>query len=321
MNDLHADIILFDTVGSPYTGETVITNAMGGSEFQAILLLEEFAKLGKKVICLNNTKIEKSFNNVLYLPNTSIFKYNIKCNHLILHRNSIIPKIPHKYCYQWITDNNSSFNLSYYNYLNDKKIKLITLSQYSNEQFANDWDKHVINFMIPDWVYQYKIPENKQDFIYASSIMKGYHETINHWKFLKQNNKFKNKILNVCLPGYDNPENDISESDFNIKYHGSLTFKQVIDLMASCKGLFYVNCMTETFCLTAVLAEILQTTPYIYCMNGYGALKEVLNSDTIVKNSKDFFEHLNSGNPIKTNPKNYQVKKIMNEWIKVMNLT
>jgi hypothetical protein len=56
-------------------------------------------------------------------------------------------------------------------------------------------------------------------------------------------------------------------------------------------------------------------------MNGYGALKEVLNSDTIVKNSKDFFEHLNSGNSIKTNPKNYQVKKIMNEWIKVMNLT
>ena len=62
MNELYADIILFDTVGSPYTGETAITNGMGGSEFQAILLLEEFAKLGKKVVCLNNTKVEKQYN-------------------------------------------------------------------------------------------------------------------------------------------------------------------------------------------------------------------------------------------------------------------
>ena len=54
MTNLYADIILFDTIGSSYTGETAITNGMGGSEFQAILLLEEFAKLGKKVICLNN---------------------------------------------------------------------------------------------------------------------------------------------------------------------------------------------------------------------------------------------------------------------------
>ncbi len=108
MMNLYADIILFDSTGSPYTGETVITNGMGGSEFQAILLLEAFAKLNKKVICLNNTDSDKQINNVLYLSNKNIFKYNFKCEHLIIHRNSNIPKIPHKFCYQWITDNNTS---------------------------------------------------------------------------------------------------------------------------------------------------------------------------------------------------------------------
>ena len=320
MNNLYADIILFDSVGSPYTGETAITNGMGGSEFQAILLLEEFAKLNKKVICLNNTDSDKQVNNVLYLSNKNFFKYNFKCEHLIIHRNSDIPKIPHKFCYQWITDNNTSLNLNYYNHLDNKKIKLITLSEYSNSQFPKDWDKHTINFIIPDWVYKYEIPKNKKNYVYASSIMKGYHQTADHWKFLKINNKLQQKILNVCLPGYDNPQEDISESQFDIKYHGSLTFKDTVDLIASCEGLFYVNAMTETFCITAVLSEILQTTPYIYCLNGYGALKEVLNSDTIVKNSKDFFKCLNSEKSTKINPKNYQASRIINEWIKLMNI-
>jgi hypothetical protein len=59
MTNLYADIILFDTIGSSYTGETAITNGMGGSEFQAILLLEEFAKLGKKVIISSDSFGEK----------------------------------------------------------------------------------------------------------------------------------------------------------------------------------------------------------------------------------------------------------------------
>ena len=32
MTNLYADVILFDTVGSPYTGETAVSEGMGGSE-------------------------------------------------------------------------------------------------------------------------------------------------------------------------------------------------------------------------------------------------------------------------------------------------
>lgn len=319
MSELYADIILFDTVGSSYTGETAVTSGMGGSEFQAILLLEEFAKLGKKVICLNNTQVEKLYNNVLYLPNTSVFKYKFKCNHLILHRSSIIPKISHKQCYQWITDNNSPHNLPYYNYHENNKCKLITLSYYSNNQYPSNWEKYTINFIIPDWVYEYNIPTIKKDFIYASSLMKGYGYTLEYWKYLKHMNKLNGKRLKVCLPGYDNPSNDISDNDMDVDYLGTLTFKQVVELMANSEGMFYANVMTETFCISAVLAEILKTTPYIYCLNGYGALNEVLNSDTVTLDIKQFFDDVTSGRKCNVDAKNYRPKTVMNEWLKLFN--
>ena len=54
MNTIYADVILFDSIGMSYDGNTLHTNGMGGSEFQAILLLEVLVKFGKSVICLNN---------------------------------------------------------------------------------------------------------------------------------------------------------------------------------------------------------------------------------------------------------------------------
>ena len=65
MNELFADIILFDTVCAPYTGDDLLTKGMGGSESQVIFLLEEFAKLGKKVICLNNCKLIQLISDLI----------------------------------------------------------------------------------------------------------------------------------------------------------------------------------------------------------------------------------------------------------------
>lgn len=79
-----------------YDGNTMHTQGMGGSEFQAILLLEELAKLGKSVICLNNVKEQVKINGVMYLSNTTVNQYQFQCKNLIIHRYSDIPKIAHK---------------------------------------------------------------------------------------------------------------------------------------------------------------------------------------------------------------------------------
>jgi hypothetical protein len=321
MNNIFANIILFDTTGIPYTGDDLVNKGMGASESQAIFLLEELAKLNKKVICLNNTDIEKEVNGVLYLSNQSIQKYNFKCDHLILHRNSIIPKtIKHKKCYQWITDNNNFYNLSYYDLIDSNKCKLVTLSKYSNDQYPENWNKHIINFMIPDWVYNYNLPEVKTDYVYASSLMKGYESTMNYWIYMKNKYPFfKNKMLNVCLPGYDNPNQDLTNKKYNINYLGTLTFKQVVNILSKSEGLFYVNTMQETFCVTAVLAEILKATPHILCLNGYGALKEVLNSETVTNDTKKFFNNIIERSNLSSNPKSYHPKIILDNWQKLFN--
>ena len=319
MNSVFADIILFDNIGSSYDGNTYNVSGMGGSEFQAILLLEELAKEGYKIICLNNCNKESFVNGVLYAPNKLNNNYNFKCNNLIIHRYSDIPKIAHKKAFMWATDLNGMHNLKFYKLFEEKKLTLITLSQYHNSLFPNHWDKHVIYFMIPDWVYEYSIPENKKDYIYASSLMKGYSSTLPMWKYLKDQKILNSSdILNVCLPGYDNPQEDISDKNYGINYLGTLTFKQVIELMAKCRGMFYVNTMPETFGISVILADILKTTPYVYGMNGLGSLDELINSNTI---TTDMHKYINSFKTIVSNtynPRNFKPQMVVKWWKKIL---
>jgi hypothetical protein len=319
MTDVFADIILFDNIGSPYDGNTMHESGMGGSEFQAILLLEELAKEGYKIICLNNYNTESFVNGVLYAPNTYINKYNFKCNNLIIHRYSDIPKIAHKKAFMWATDLNGVHNLKFYKLFEEKKLTLITLSQFQNDLFPKFWDKHIIYFMIPDWVYEYSIPENKKNFIYASSLMKGYSSTLPMWKYLKDQKILSNTdMLNVCLPGYDNPVQDISDEDYGVNYLGTLKFKEVIELMAKCRGMFYVNTMPETFGISVVLADILKTTPFVYGVNNLGGLPELVNNKYLTVDMQEYINMFKNYSTSDSNPKNFRPKMVIKWWKKIL---
>jgi hypothetical protein len=319
MTDIYADIILFDSIGSPYDGNTIHQSGMGGSEFQAILLLEELVKEDYKVICLNNCNTESFINGVLYVPNTYTNKYKFKCNNLIIHRYSDIPQIGHKKAFMWATDLNGVHNLKFYKPVEEKKLTLITLSQFQNDLFPKFWDKHVIYFMIPDWVYEYSIPENKKDFIYASSLMKGYSSTLSMWKYLKDQKILSNTdALNVCLPGYDNPTQDISDKDYEINYLGTLKFKEVVELMAKCRGMFYVNTMPETFGISVVLADILKTSPFVYGINGLGSLSELINNKNLTTDMQEYINMFKTYSSLNETPRNLRPKMVVKWWKKVL---
>ena len=319
MTDIYADVILFDSIGSPYDGNTMHQSGMGGSEFQAILLLEELAKEGYKVICLNNCNTESFINGVLYAPNTYTNKYKFKCNNLIIHRYSDIPKIASKKAFMWATDLNGIHNLKFYKLFEQKKLTLITLSQFHNDLFPKFWDKHVIYFMIPDWVYEYSIPENKKNFIYASSLMKGYSSTLPLWKYLK-NEKILSQtdMLNVCLPGYDNPVQDISDEDYGVNYLGTLKFKEVVELMAKCRGMFYVNTMPETFGISVVLADILKTTLFVHGVNGLGSLPELVDNKNLTTDMQEYINMFKNYSIKDSSPRNFRPKMVVKWWKKVL---
>ena len=318
MNTIYADVILFDNIGMVYNGNTLHTEGMGGSEFQVILLLEELAKMGKSVICLNNTKEPLKINNVMYLPHTSINQYEFKCKNLIIHRSSDIPKIAHRKAFLWVTDLNGPHNLKFYNLFEQNKLELICLSEFQASLFPASWTKHVIYFIIPDWVYDYEIPKEKSGYVYASSLMKGYGGTLEYWKYLKSQNLLNGKQLNVCLPGYDNPSFDISMPIYDINYLNTIPFKDVVDVIANCEGMFYVNIMPETFGISVVLAEILQTTPYVLGLNGLGSLREVLNGSTITTDMKTFIDYFKKEKPQPTKPRQFKSEMVMKRWKKIL---
>jgi hypothetical protein len=318
MNTIYADVILFDNIGMVYNGNTLHTEGMGGSEFQVILLLEELAKMGKSVICLNNTKEQLKINNVMYLPHTNINQYEFKCKNLIIHRSSDIPKIAHRKAFLWVTDLNGPHNLKFYNLFEQNKLELICLSEFQASLFPSTWTKHVIYFMIPDWVYDYELPQEKSGYVYASSLMKGYNGTLEYWKYLKSQNLLNGKQLNVCLPGYDNPSSDISMPIYDINYLNTLPFKEVVSTIANCEGMFYVNIMPETFGISVVLAEILQTTPYVLGLNGLGSLREVLNGSTITTDMKTFVDYFKKEKPQPTKPRQFKSEMVMKRWKKIL---
>jgi hypothetical protein len=318
MNTIYADVILFDNIGMVYNGNTLHTEGMGGSEFQVILLLEELAKMGKSVICLNNTKEQLKINNVMYLPHTNINQYEFKCKNLIIHRSSDIPKIAHRKAFLWVTDLNGPHNLKFYNLFEQNKLELICLSEFQASLFPSTWTKHVIYFMIPEWVYDYEIPKEKSGYVYASSLMKGYGGTLEYWKYLKSQNLLNGKQLNVCLPGYDNPSSDISMPIYDINYLNTLPFKEVVSTIANCEGMFYVNIMPETFGISVVLAEILQTTPYVLGLNGLGSLREVLNGSTITTDMKTFVDYFKKEKPQPTKPRQFKSEMVMKRWKKIL---
>lgn len=315
MNRIFADVILFDTVGTPYDGNTVNHLGMGGSEWQSILLLEQFSKQGLKVICLNNLDGQSEVNGVLYISNKLIHQYEWTCKTLIIHRFSNIPSIKHKKCVLWSTDLNNFMSLRFLEHLNNKNIELVVLSDFHRTRFSQEWNIHTIPFMIPDWIYNYSIPSVKKDYVYASSMMKGYDETINYWSYLKSNNYLGSKKLKVCLPGYDNISENLSIPELSIEYLGTLPLSDVVKTIAHSEGLFYINTVPETFCLVVVLCEILGTPPYVYCQNHIGALDEVINTKTATYDVKRFIEYFKNETHQKLeSAKNYRPNMVMPLW-------
>jgi hypothetical protein len=311
-----AEVIFFDSIGGAYSGQTVSEKGMGGSEFQIVLLAEELAKLGKRVVCFNGSEKPIVFNGVLY---TNYNNYNNwKCSNLIIVRFSSVPKIPHKKAFVWATDLNGAHYLHLYDILEQKKASLVCLSNFQSDLFPERFDKHVINFMIPDWVYDLPRVAKDKYYIYCSSIMKGLNHTIEHWNFIQKRGLVDDHELKICLPGYDTPDRFNLDKDNGISYIGSLPFNDVVATLNRSKGVFYVNAVQETFCLSVALARALRIPTYVYCLNGFGSLKEIDKGRFITDKQDEFIEFFPNEIFTEAPSETYFPKRLTNEWMNTL---
>jgi len=321
------DVIIFDSVGTPFVGSTPRFGGLGGSELQEILLAEGLAKAGLNVMCINNTPYGAYQNGVWYFsPEVFTFR-KFKTKSLITLRSSQIPMeyIDFDKHFVWLTDlPNPNYNIVAKMVEERPSTHIITVSQWHNGTFPAHWNKTFIYNQIPDQVYDLKEPRAKDRirFIYASAAQKGLDETVQFWKMIKKEYAFKKSELTVLSPGYDRPSKEALDSKINFK--GAMPFHDTVREIASNNAMLYVNKLPETFGISPVLAEIAGTPPFVLCLQNPGALTETLNNPFVTNDQQQYFQWLLdfSKNPNKfIGPaKDFRTSKIMPIWREVLSI-
>lgn len=317
------DIIFYDEVGFPFTSSTYKNAGMGGSELEASFLLNKLSET-KKILACSATKELKIENGIEWKNYNDC--YGDECDTLILFRYSQIPPIKYKKLIVWAHDAGSFYYRHLFEPLKNDNSTLVVISDWHKSLFEGKAKNIVkIENAVPEWVFDYKTKKDKNKYIYASANLKGLETTVKYWLELKKQTSFKKAKLYVCTPGYEKVNEDILKKA-NIIFLGCLKLREVVKEIASSIGMFYVNDVPETFGISPYLAEILKCRTHILCTHGFGALKEVLNSDLLTDNKdkfmKDVLETYKKGGYL-ANPKRFTIgkqytkfKKIINEKIK-----
>jgi len=324
MLDFVFDVIIFDNIGMPFTGSTPRLQALGGSELGVILVAESLARMNKKVLVLNNCKNPAFEYGVSYYPLSVLNYKKINCINLILNRTSELKNenLIFQNLFVYLQD---IYTQEYINYFENiqrtyKDTVFITVSDWLLNNLPNTLNKKYIHNMIPDWVYNVEKKKNYNRYIYCSAAFKGLKETIDFWNIIKKQNKFKKIELVVCNPGYDIVDQILLKNN-KINFLGTLKFSDMVYEMANCAGLFYVNTYPETFCNIAAIANALKIHTHILCLNDYGALRETLGKNNLVrKNIDDFLINFYQNLETETNiPQiNYRQSYVFDKWKEVL---
>jgi len=280
------DVIFYDNVTTPFTSRTWKSKAVGASILEASLLLTELAK-EKKVLAFSRTDKSKVQDRILWKNYNNC--YNYECDTLIVFRYSSLPPIKYKRLIVWAHDAPPLAHRHLFEALNRDNATLVTISDWQKSLFEK-YVKNIetIRLWLPDWIYSYKTEKDPNKYIYASANVKGLDSTIKLWSELKRDSRMIGATLYVCTPGYDKvDEQKLREA--GVVFLGSLpTLEDVIREIASSVGMFYVNDFPETFGVSPYLAEVLGCRTHILCVKGFGALREVLNSDLLTDDRDKF---------------------------------
>lgn len=291
------DVVIYDSVGLPISHKLYDQQALGGSEFQQLLLAEKLAESGYNVAYLSKNLVSHlqkyDKGNLYYYP----LNTQLETKNLILVRNSPYNNnIKFKKVFVWAHDTNygNIYNEAHGDLFHKYNANLICVSNWQAKLFEPlGWKISVIYNSIPDWVFNYPIPNKKKQFIYASAAWKGLHQTINVFNQLKQQPKFQDYKLIVLNPGYDGFDGKTLNNP-DIVWQGAVKFNEVVKHIAESEALLYYNTMAETFGIVPVLASLLETTPLIYQTDKQwesgGALPEIIGESWVANNFNDFIK-------------------------------
>lgn len=285
-------ITILDTVcPKPYTGDTLRSEGLGGTEATVVRIAERLAKDYKVVVQQKGREEEETINGVVYS------KVDTQTGTVIVLRN---PKIAVEVAksnkrgktYLWCHDLMTPDVFPYLNGLRDNHVTLIAVSEYHKGQiydtirkdqtFKGPLSVKVIYNPIDDDLHADSLVSvNTNKLVFTSSPHKGLDHTLKLFGIMRKefNPEFELHIFN---PGYFQTE--IPELPGVIN-HGPKPYAEVIQHVRESLCLFYINqVFPETFGLVMVEANAVGT-PFI--THQLGAANEVSDHPHQVIDTRD----------------------------------
>ncbi len=324
VNSTYYDIVLYATVGMPYTGSTPEHAGLGGSEFETILLAEALAARGRSVLVLNKTTRQVRERGVDYANHDAVLEPPVlSCKFLLIQRYSEIPQILAERIVVVATDiPRHEYDHLYTLFDGGPDATLVTVSEWQRAHFPAHWQSKTIPNMLPEYVYDLDRPINPRRFVYASAALKGLDATLAAWQELYDGGGMEGAELCVCTPGYDSVDVDDLASR-GVRFLGSLPFHRVAEEIAASAGLFYVNAWTETFCIVAALTEALGRRVHILYTSEPGGLPLTVRSPLVTGDRAKFLADFRAALGDPDNPRwrgaayDYRVSSVMPQWLEL----
>jgi glycosyltransferase involved in cell wall biosynthesis len=266
---------------------------LGASDMFVFMISQRLQQNGHQVILNTNTDF------VGVDPSTGVYWSNEiregtdECDVLLVQR---LPfkheKVKYKKMILMCHDNIDAPVMKNLDKFMSKPDAVMVLSKYHREQLLK-WNVPIEKiFILPEGIrtrsrYNSTIGVEEKNVVYSSAPFKGFPLLMKLWGRLKE--EVPDIKLHVCtgMDLYCNTENDHyfkelydkARDDPSIVFHGVVTNKDVLDVVANCRLMVYPNIFAETFCLSA-MESIALSVPVI--TSDLGALPETVGDCGII---------------------------------------
>lgn len=297
-----ADVLLFNGIGQPFSGETIRRIGIGGSELEVVQVAEALAARGHDVVVAAGIDEEVTVEGVRHVPAEWLATSpRRRFKALYVERWSELPRVFAERTVIRATDVCTPPYDVHNGILGRREAALACVSQWQARGFVFAKVKHILPPMLG--AFPGTVDKDPNLFVYASSPAKGWEPTRQEWHALKKIAKreggdvgrfAKGARLAVVFPGrsfQDAPELGPEDLDAGIEMVGVVTSEDYRREIAKAAALFYVGGFQETFGCCAAFAEKFGGRAHVLCYGGKCGLSEALaNGGQFLTTDRETFE-------------------------------
>lgn len=327
------DAIISQNFGRPIDSRRARTQPNGGSELHTVVVAEGLRKAGYSVAVIQPGPSFVRYAGVDYYSAQDVITrgiYELTCEVLISQRFGALPH--HVSFSRLVVEMHDLPDDRAYGIMSSMSeipgAKTVVHSEFNKALYPSWPGLTVIPAAFEPELYDNPSVERKTDkrkrvFVHGSAALKGLVQTLQLWGQLRKNKyEFSKATLIITSPGYDSPEMDKLRDMPGVIYEQQPDLASMQNRIANSDGLFQVNALPETFGCVHVMAEIARRPAWVFCLNGPGALREVLaNPWSIHSDVNEFVEAISKPEwPDIAPAKDYRMTTLLPQWLEVLGL-